>query len=77
MKKGVKKLEQELLPRLQKYEDQERILNRRNSYSKTDPDASSLQCADGGTEAQFVVGYNVHQQADDTSFFITCLLTMF
>ncbi len=43
LKKAVKKLEQEDLPRLQKYEEQERRLNGRNSYSKTDSDASSLR----------------------------------
>lgn len=86
LKKAVKKLEQEHLPRLQKYEEQERVLNGRNSYSKTDPDASSLRMKEDraarkplarpaynvqlGTEGQFVVGYSIHQQADDTSCFI-------
>lgn len=86
LKKAVKKLEQDDLPRLQKYEEQERTLNGRNSYSKTDPDASSLRMKEDraarkplarpaynvqmGTEGQFVVGYSIHQQADDTSCFI-------
>ena len=86
LKKAVKKLEQEHLPRLQKYEEQERLLAGRNSYSKTDPDASSLRMKEDraarkplarpaynlqiGTEGQFVVGYSLHQQADDTSCFI-------
>lgn len=86
LNKAVKKLEQEDLPRLQKYEEQERLLAGRNSYSKTDPDASSLRMKEDraarkplarpaynvqlGTEGQFVVGYSIHQQADDTSCFI-------
>jgi hypothetical protein len=71
---------------LEKYEEQERLLDGRNSYSKTDPDASSLRMKEDraarkplarpaynvqmGTEGQFVVGYSIHQQADDTSCFI-------
>jgi len=86
LKKALQQLEKEDLPRLEKYEDQERILAGRNSYSKTDPDASSLRMKEDraarkplarpaynvqmGTEGQFVVGYSIHQQADDTSCFI-------
>ena len=86
LKKAVKQLEREHLPRLQKYEEQERLLAGHNSYSKTDPDASSLRMKEDraarrplarsaynvqlGTEGQFVVGYSIHQQADDTSCFI-------
>jgi transposase len=91
LKKAVKKLEQEDLPRLEKYEEQERLLDGRNSYSKTDPDASSLRMKEDraarkplarpaynvqmGTEGQFVVGYSIHQQADDTSCFIPHMQT--
>jgi transposase len=86
LKKAVKQLEREDLPRLEKYEEQERLLDGRNTYSKTDPDASSLRMKEDraarkplarpaynvqmGTEGQFVVGYSIHQQADDTSCFI-------
>ena len=86
LKQAVKQLEQKDLPRLEKYEEQERLLDGRNSYSKTDPDASSLRMKEDraarkplarpaynvqmGTEGQFVVGYSIHQQADDTSCFI-------
>lgn len=86
LNKAVKKLEREDVPRLQKYEEQERLLAGRNSYSKTDPYASSLRMKEDraarkplarpaynvqiGTEGQFVVGYSIHQQADDTSCFI-------
>ena len=86
LKQAVKQLEKKDLPRLEKYEEQERLLAGRNSYSKTDPDASSLRMKEDraarkplarpaynvqmGTEGQFVVGYSIHQQADDTSCFI-------
>jgi hypothetical protein len=86
LKKAVKQLERKDLPRLEKYEEQERLLAGRNSYFKTDPDASSLRMKEDraarkplarpaynvqmGTEGQFVVGYSIHQQADDTSCFI-------
>jgi len=86
LKKGVKTLEEKQLPRLEKYEEQESLLDGRNSYSKTDPDASSLRMKEDraarkplarpayniqmGTEGQFVVGYSVHQQAGDTTCFI-------
>lgn len=61
--------------RFEKYEAQERTLGTRNSYSKTDEDASFLRMKDGqlragynvqiGTESGFVVGYSVHQNAND------------
>jgi hypothetical protein len=86
LKKAVKKLEKEHLPRLKKYEEQEKVLAGRNSYSRTDPDASNLRMKEDraaqkplarpaynvqiGTENQFIVGYSVHQQADDTTCFI-------
>jgi len=43
LKKATKTLEEKHLPRLQKYEEQERLVAGRRSYSKTDPDASSLR----------------------------------
>jgi transposase len=86
LKKAVKKLEKEHLPRLKKYEEQEKVLAGRNSYARTDPDASNLRMKEDraaqkplarpaynvqiGTENQFIVGYSVHQQADDTTCFI-------
>lgn len=60
---------------MEKYEEQERLLDGRNSYSRTDPDASSLRMKEDraarkplarpaynvqmGTEGQFVVGYSI------------------
>jgi transposase len=83
--KAAKVLGQEYLPRAQKYESQERWLAGRNSYAKTDPDATFMRMKDDamkngqvkpayniqiGTEHQFVVGYSLHQEAGDP----TCLI---
>jgi len=77
---ALKKLEEDCLPRQQKYEDQERKLAGRNSYSKTDVDATFMRMKDDymkngqlkpgynlqmGTEGQFVVGFSVHQRPGD------------
>lgn len=65
---------------IEKYEEQERILNGRNSYSKTDPDATFMRMKDDhmqngqlkpgynvqiSSENQFVVNYTLHQQTTD------------
>lgn len=70
------------LPRMKKYEKQEELLAERNSYSKTDTDATFMRMKEDamkngqlkpgynvqiGTENQFVVGYSIHQSAGDTS----------
>ncbi len=76
----VKKIKGKLLPRLQRYEEQERILGRRGSYSKTDPDATFMRFKDGvlapgynilmGSQHQFILNYSVHQNPADTACFI-------
>jgi transposase len=86
LKKAVKKLQKDYLPRLEKYEKQEKTLQNRSSYSQTDPDASCMCMKEDrgaqkswphpaynvqiGTEGQFVVGYSVHQRAGDPGCFI-------
>ena len=77
---ALKKLEEDCLPRQKKYEGQERNLAGRNSYSKTDIDATFMRMKDDymkngqlkpgynlqmGTEGQFVVGFSVHQRPGD------------
>jgi len=77
---AVKKLAEDCLPRQKKYEEQERKLAGRNSYSKTDEDATFMRMKDDymkngqlkpgynlqmGTEGQFVVGFSVHQRPGD------------
>ncbi len=82
-RKALKKLEEDCLVRLEKYEQQEKILAGRSSYAKTDPDASSMRMKEDrgaekpwpkpayniqiGTEGQFMVGFSVHGRAGDTS----------
>jgi transposase len=77
LKKAVRMLRKDLLPRLQKYETQQEILGERNSFSKTDPDATFMRMKEDhmrngqlksgynvqiGTENQFIVGYSLHQR---------------
>ena len=84
-KKMVRKLEKEFLPRLKKYEAQERDLSGKNSCSKTDKDATFMRMKEDhlgtgqvkpaynvqtGTENQFIVGYSIHQKSGDTSHMI-------
>jgi len=79
--KALKKLEGDCLPRLEKYEEQTEVLAGRNSYSKTDPDATCMRMKEdrgakrpwakpayniqAGTEGQFIVGYSVHNTSSD------------
>lgn len=85
-RKALKKLSEDCLPRLEKYEEQTTVLAGRSSYSKTDPDASSMRMKEdrgaekpwprpaynvqAGTEGQFIVGFSVHGRAGDTACFI-------
>jgi transposase len=83
--KAVRTLEKDYLPRLERYEAQEATLDGRNSYAKTDEDATFMRMKEDhlqnaqlkpaynvqmGTENQFVVGYSVHQQASDSACLI-------
>ena len=81
-RKALKKLQDDCLPRLEKYEQQTETLAGRASYSKTDPDASCLRMKEDrgaekpwpkpaynvqmGTEGQFITGFSVHNRAGDT-----------
>jgi len=87
--KAVRTLEEDCLPRLERYEAQEATLDGRNSYAKTDEDATFMRMKEDqngwpkaaynvqmGTEKQFVVGYSVHQQASDSACLIPHLETV-
>jgi transposase/uncharacterized FlaG/YvyC family protein len=78
------KLMSEHLPKLMDYEEQERLLDGRNSYSKTDPDATFMRTKDdhlgngqlkpcynimAGTENQFILNCTVHQTPSDMAAF--------
>jgi len=79
--KAVRTLEREYLPRQKKYEEQEKKLGERNSFSKTDEDATMMRMKGDppklgqpkagynvqiGTESEFVVGYSLHPRPGDT-----------
>jgi hypothetical protein len=81
-RKALKKLEDDCLRRLEKYEQQTETLAGRSSYAKTDPDASCMRMKEDrgaekpwpkpaynvqiGTEGQFITGFSVHNRAGDT-----------
>lgn len=80
--KQLQKLQEEHLPRLEKYEQQLEILGPRNSYSKTDPDATFMRLKDDhmqngqlkpayntqiSTESQFITHLSLHQTPGDTT----------
>ena len=82
LKKSVKVLKKDILPRQQKYENQREILGSRNSYSKTDPDATFMRMKEDhlkngqlkpgyniqiGVTDQFILHYSIHQSAGDAS----------
>lgn len=80
IKKAAAELNKKYLPKLKKYEDQERILNGRSSYSKTDQDATFMMSKTNqilpsynviiGTEEQLIVNYSLYQKASETDKFI-------
>jgi transposase len=70
--RAIKEISKKMVPRLEKYEKQKGILKERNSYSKTDEDATMFRMKDGqllpgynlimGTQNQYVVNYNFYQK---------------
>lgn len=81
VKRVVRQIRRNYLPRLRKYEQQQVVLGGRNSFSKTDPDATFMRMKEDhmrngqlkpgynvqiGTENQFIVGYSLHQRPTDT-----------
>ena len=80
--KELKRLHNEYLPRLENYENQLVILGKRNSYSKTDLDATFMRMKEDhfqngqlkpayntqiSTENQFITHASIHQKPDDTT----------
>lgn len=83
--KALRTLQEDCLPRQRKYEEQEKILDGRNSYAKTDHDATFMRMKEDamlngqlkpgynvqiGTENQFVVGFSLHQKTNDMNVLI-------
>ncbi len=80
--KELQKLQNEHLPRLERYEQDLAILGNRNSYSKTDEDATFMRMKDDhmqngqlkpayntqiSTENQFITHVSIHQTPGDTT----------
>lgn len=77
----VKELERDCLPKLEHYEEQEKLLAGRNSYGKTDPESTVFYTKDGqllpsynvliGTQNQFIINYSFNQRkASESDGFI-------
>lgn len=80
--KQLQKLQEEHLPRLEKYEQQLETLGDRNSFSKTDEDATFMRMKEDhmkngqlkpaynpqiSTENQYITHFSVHQKPNDTT----------
>lgn len=81
IKKKLKILRNDFIPRMEKYEQYEKTFNGRNSFSKTDQEATFMRMKDDhmrnrslkpgynvqiGTEEQFVLGFSIHQNPTDS-----------
>ena len=79
LRKSLKELKK-LESKQRKYEEQEKVLNGRNSYSPTDSDATFMRMKDGllkpgynlqaASENGFVTGFSISQNGNDGSSFI-------
>jgi transposase len=80
--KQLQKLQEEHLPRLEKYEQQLETLGDRNSFSKTDEDATFMRMKEDhmrngqlkpaynpqiSTENQYITHFSIHQKTNDTT----------
>lgn len=80
--KELQKLQEEHLPKLKRYEKDLAILGARNSYSRTDPDATFMRMKEDhmrngqlkpaynaqiSTENQFITCVSMHQKPNDTN----------
>jgi transposase len=77
--KQIKQIEHKLLPKLEEYEQKLRTCGERNSYSKTDPDATFMRLKGAedakprpaynlqiATEKQFITNFDLYQYRNDT-----------
>lgn len=85
LKKTIKQIREDSIPRMAKYKAQNKIFGDRNSYSKTDKDATFMHMKEDhmkngqlkpgynvqmATENQFILFYTIHQRPTDTRCFI-------
>lgn len=88
--KQLRQLQEEHLPKLEQYQDQLKAMGSRNSYSKTDRDATFMRMKEDhmkngqlkpaynpqiSTENQLITHYSVHQTPGDTTTLIPHLNT--
>lgn len=80
LKKTVEQLNKKLIPKLEKYEQQDKKLKGRGSYSKTDEDATFIRTKTNqivpaqnvivGSQEQLIVNYSIHQKPSEADGFI-------
>jgi len=80
IEKAIEEIDEKHLPKLQQYEQQQENLSGRNSYSKTDVDATFCRLKNGllrpgynamiGTENQFIINYSLHQNPGESGLFV-------
>ena len=83
LSRAVRTLQEKHLPKLAHYEEQERTLGSRNSYVRTDPDATMLRTKAeqllpaymvlAGTQNQFLLHYSIHQRASESDALLSHL----
>ena len=86
VKQKIKRVKKAWPEQLNRYQQQEQVLDGRNSFSKTDPDATFMRMKEDhmlngqlkpaynvqiSTENQFITNYTFHQTTADTSTYIT------
>lgn len=80
-RKALKQIETDAVPRMNRYKEQLEIMGSRNSYSKTDPDATFMRMKEDAmlngqlkpgynvqisTENQFITNFGIYQRPTDT-----------
>lgn len=86
--KAIKQIEADAIPRMNKYKEQLETMGDRNSYSKTDPDATFMRMKEDAmlngqlkpgynvqisTENQFITNFGIYQRPTDTLTLINYL----
>ena len=87
-RKALKPLETDAVPRMKRYKEQLATMGDRNSYSKTDPDATFMRMKEDAmlngqlkpgynvqisTENQFITNFGIYQRPTDTLTMISYL----
>lgn len=87
-RKALKQIETDAVPRMNRYKEQLETMGSRNSYSKTDPDATFMRMKEDAmlngqlkpgynvqisTENQFITNFGIYQRPTDTLTMISYL----